>query len=258
MLYVKGLKLDKKLIEKLLLMVESGETSAAFALNEIRQNNSNNNDLNIDTERLERQGFEEVIYGHGKSVDQIIRIAKQYKEAGRTFLCTGLDQTKMDELQNSLKDYEFLNEAGMIRFTAGVKQSITGKVAIITAGTSDAKVAYEASETLNTLGVTNELFIDIGVAGIHRFFKHKDDIADADVIIVIAGMEGALPSVVGGLFYQPVIAVPTSVGYGTSLNGFTALMSMLTSCANGITVVNIDNGFGAAMAAYRILYKPSI
>lgn len=249
--------MDAKQVEQFLFMVESGEVSAATALNKLHQAHQENTDIHIDTDRLERQGFEEVIYGKGKTVDQIVRIAEQYLSGNRTFLCTGLDLEKLTALEVVLsgKGFEFLPKAGMIRFSNGVEKKVLGKVSIISAGTSDAPVAYEASETLNTLGVNNKLFIDIGVAGIHRFFKHKDDISASDVMIVIAGMEGALPSVVGGLFHQPVIAVPTSVGYGTALNGFTALLSMLTSCASGITVVNIDNGFGAAMAAYRILYS---
>jgi NCAIR mutase (PurE)-related protein len=243
--------MNKKLIEKMIFMVESGEISAASALNEIK--NYDNSEFNIDTQRLNRQGFEEVIYGKSKSVDQIVQLAEEFKKNDRTFLCTGIDTNKMSELENRLLGYEFLHNAGMIRYSQKKPKKINGLVSIVTAGTSDSKVAYEASETLNTMGIDNKLFLDIGVAGIHRFFNNKEDIEKSDVIIVIAGMEGALPSVVGGVFSQPVIAVPTSIGYGTALNGFTALFSMLTSCASGVTVVNIDNGFGAAMATFRIL-----
>ena len=136
-------------------------------------------------------------------------------------------------------------------------EKIPGLVSIVTAGTSDKKVALECKETLKSLGISSHTYYDIGVAGVHRLFSRQKTINKGDIIIVIAGMEGALPSVVGGIFHQPIIAVPTSIGYGTALQGFTPLFSMLTSCANGISVVNIDNGFGAAMAAFRILYTHS-
>jgi NCAIR mutase (PurE)-related protein len=243
--------MNKHLIEKLLFMVESNEISAASALKELQYDHS---DFNLDFNRQKRQGFEEVVYGKSKTVEQIVRIAKEFEKTDRTFLCTGLEDNKIRELEKYLPSYEFIYKAGMVRkFANKVPSMMKSSVAIVTAGTSDSKIAYEASETLNTIGIKNQLFMDIGVAGIHRFFELKDEINKSDVIIVIAGMEGALPSVVGGLFAQPVIAVPSSVGYGTSLSGFTALFAMLTSCAGGICVVNIDNGFGAAMAAYRIL-----
>jgi NCAIR mutase (PurE)-related protein len=134
-----------------------------------------------------------------------------------------------------------------------IPQRETAPVAIVTAGTSDIPVAEEACDTLRMFGIPAQRFFDVGVAGIHRLIGHLEALRVAPVVIVVAGMEGALPSVVGGLIGAPIIAVPTSVGYGTALSGFTALFGMLTSCASGITVVNIDNGFGAAMAAGRML-----
>ena len=254
MLFVKDLRVNKDILENILKLVKSDEISIESAIKKLN-NEINKSEFELDVEREKRVGFGEVIYGKSKSVNQIIKIAKEYEKNNQNFLCTGLDRDKISDLKKSLPDFEFLPDAGMVKKTYHPVKSLKGKVAILTAGTSDAKVAYEASETLHFFGVKNRIIMDVGVAGIHRFFNKKDLINEHDVIIVIAGMEGALPSVVGGLFSQPVIAVPTSVGYGAALNGFTALMSMLTSCANGITVVNIDNGFGAAMAAFRILKK---
>ncbi|MEF3254328.1 MAG: nickel pincer cofactor biosynthesis protein LarB [Deferribacterales bacterium] len=208
--------------------------------------------VNIDSERSERLGFDEVVFGRSKSVEQLLEIIDIYKKNKISFLCTKLTKGKIDEIMKIHSDLEAFYEAGIIR--SGKKLNrLKGEVAIVSAGLSDLSVALESSVVLDTIGVNNKIFSDVGVAGVHRFFKVKDEIDRYDVIIVIAGMEGALPSLVGGLFPQPVIAVPTSVGYGTALNGFTALFAMLTSCANGITVVNIDNGFGAALAAYRII-----
>lgn len=208
--------------------------------------------VNIDSERSERLGFDEVVFGRSKSVEQLLEIIDIYKKNKISFLCTKLTKEKIDEIMKIHSDLEAFYEAGIIR--SGKKLNrLKGEVAIVSAGLSDLSVALESSVVLDTIGVNNKIFSDVGVAGVHRFFKVKDEIDRYDVIIVIAGMEGALPSLVGGLFPQPVIAVPTSVGYGTALNGFTALFAMLTSCANGITVVNIDNGFGAALAAYRII-----
>jgi hypothetical protein len=210
-------------------------------------------DFFIDNLRRLRQGFDEVIYGKHKTKEQIEKIANEYIKNDLNFLCTGLDKEKIEYLKEKISDCEFLENAMMIRRITKRVEKLKGTVSIVTAGTSDVQVAYEAKETLFTLGVEAKLFIDIGVSGIHRVFEYKSELQNTDVIIAIAGMEGALPSVIGGMFPAPIIAVPTSVGYGVALNGFTALFSMLTSCASGITVVNIDNGFGAAMAAFRIL-----
>lgn len=212
-------------------------------------------DFNLDTTRGLRLGFDEVIFGKGKSAEQILRIAEKYENSGMDFLCTGIDDAKMEFLKDHLVNAEFLPEARMIREIKKDIPKLKGRAAVITAGTSDAYCAYEASETLNSLGIENSVHIDVGVAGIHRFFSIAEEASKADVLIVIAGMEGALPSVAAGIFPQPVIAVPTSVGYGTALNGFTALFAMLTGCAPGVSVVNIDNGFGAAVAAYRIIKR---
>lgn len=222
--------------ERCLEMILSGESSMA----------------NIDFCRRDRLGFDEVVFGKDKSVEQILDIIKIYKSKNLTFLCTKLDKNKIDNILSYDSDFEVFYDAGIIRFNKK-ESKISGRVAIITAGTSDLFVANEAVVVLDTLGVEGKIFPDVGVAGVHRFFNIKSELKTFDVLIVVAGMEGALPSLVGGLFYQPIIAVPTSVGYGTALGGFTPLFAMLTSCSNGVTVVNIDNGFGAAVASYRIL-----
>ncbi|MBC7197512.1 MAG: nickel pincer cofactor biosynthesis protein LarB [Deferribacterales bacterium] len=244
--------MNSKILSEILKKVENGNLSTDEALKELKIAEMRGKDFFIDTLRNLRQGFEEIIYGKHKSKFQIEKIAEQYLNNNVNFLCTGLDDDKMNYLKGKFPDCEFLHHASMMRKVYTPKK-IKGHVCIVTAGTSDLKVAYEAQETLNTLGAKSEIYADIGVAGMHRIFEFKDRIEKSDVLIAIAGMEGALPSVLGGMFAMPIIAVPTSVGYGTALNGFTPLFAMLTSCASGILVTNIDNGFGAAMAAFRIL-----
>jgi len=246
--------MDMEKLKNILQMVEQGQVSVTDALDNIAGKVLiNSGDACIDGARKLRVGFDEVIYGLGKTAEQIVNIAQIYTNKGINFICTGLDSEKLTLLKENFSDAEFFPDAGMMRMFSSKPDKVEGKVGIITAGTSDAKVANEAKITLESMGAEAETFIDIGVAGIHRFFAVTDDLKKCDVLIVIAGMEGALPSVVAGMFPQPVIAVPTSVGYGTAMNGFTALFAMLTSCAGGVTVVNIDNGFGAATAAFRIL-----
>ncbi|AEI13977.1 1-(5-phosphoribosyl)-5-amino-4-imidazole- carboxylate (AIR) carboxylase [Flexistipes sinusarabici DSM 4947] len=240
-------------IAELFARIEAGELSADEALNLIKKNEMIGDDYFIDRHRKQRLGFDEIIFGMSKTVDQIAKITDKYKQEKLDFICTGLDDRKIDILKKRYPEFEFIPKAGIMKNISSVPPKIKGKAAIITAGTSDAKVAHETGEILNCLGVNCEKFIDIGVAGIHRIFHFKKEIAESNVLIVIAGMEGALPTVIGGIFAQPVVAVPASVGYGVSAGGYSALLSMLSSCAGGITVVNIDNGFGAAMAAFRIL-----
>lgn len=245
--------INNYILKEILKKVENGEISADNALRELQVIDIKGSEFFIDNLRRLRQGFDEVIYGRHKTKEQIEKIAKEYIKNDINFLCTALNKEKIEYLREKISDCEFLENAMMIRRITKNVEKLKGTVSIVTAGTSDVHVAYEAKETLFTLGVEAKLFADIGVAGMHRIFEYKSELEVADVIIAIAGMEGALPSVIGGIFSVPIIAVPTSVGYGAALNGFTALFSMLTSCASGITVVNIDNGFGAAMAAFRIL-----
>lgn len=206
----------------------------------------------VDTHRKLRQGYAEVIYGKGKNAEQIIGICRKMIDAGDTnVLITKLSKEKADVIEKEFNlEYNEMGEIGLI----GQKPTPNGvgKVVIAVAGTSDIPVAEEAAFTLEALGSEVVRLYDVGVAGIHRLLSNVDDIMSASVIIAIAGMEGALASVVGGLADCPVIAVPTSVGYGASFNGLSALLSMLNSCASGVSVVNIDNGFGAAYQANMI------
>lgn len=206
----------------------------------------------VDTHRKLRQGYAEVIYGAGKSAEQIIGICRKMISAGEeNILITKLSKEKADVLGSEFNlEYNVMGEIGLI----GQKPTPNGvgKVVIAVAGTSDVPIAEEAAFTLEALGSEVVRLYDVGVAGIHRLLSCVDDIMTASVVIAIAGMEGALASVVGGLCDCPVIAVPTSVGYGASFNGLSALLSMLNSCASGVSVVNIDNGFGAAYQANMI------
>ena len=214
--------------------------------------------LNLDFGREARQGFPEVVFGEGKSLDQLTEICTQYQKSGTPMLVTRVREDQQELLKAAFeKGGEYRSEArAFLWLPEGKKQQqSTSKACLICAGSSDIPVLAEAEVTLEFLGARTERICDVGVAGIHRILNQKDALKSADVCIVIAGMDGALPSVVGGLAACPVIAVPTSVGYGASFGGLAALLTMLNSCASGISVVNIDNGYGAAMAAWRIIRK---
>jgi NCAIR mutase (PurE)-related protein len=208
----------------------------------------------IDHHRALRQGFPEVIFGEGKTDDQIVSIAQRISEHGNGVLATRVSPSAAKAVQSALPGAEW-NALGRTIYVRGKSAPpvMEGNVLIVTAGTSDLAVAEEAAVTASAAGCVVSRLTDVGVAGIHRILSKQSELTEADVVIVAAGMDGALPSVVGGLVRVPVIAVPTSVGYGASFQGIAALLTMLNSCASGITVVNIDNGFGAAMAAARIL-----
>lgn len=202
----------------------------------------------IDTHRLIRKGFPETIFCKGKTIDQIIKIMESI-DTKQNILATKASKEIYKEVLKKFPNAKFNELAKTIVI---INQEITkksGKILIITAGTSDIPVAEEAIVTLELMGNTVEKSYDVGVAGIHRLFDIKDKIFDANVIIVIAGMEGALASIVGGLTSKPVIAVPTSIGYGASFHGIAPLLTMMNSCAEGVVVVNIDNGFGAGYFA---------
>ncbi len=207
----------------------------------------------IDHHRALRHGFPEVVFGEGKTPHQTVAIAERTAARGGGFLVTRAGAETRDALVARFPDAR-VSVVGRTVSLPGESSPPPGegKVLIITAGTSDEAVAEEAAETAFAMGDQVQRLKDVGVAGLHRLLAHGDELSSAAVIIVVAGMDGALPSVVGGLVGCPVIAVPTSVGYGASLGGLSALFTMLTSCASGVTVVNIDNGFGAAMAAARI------
>ncbi len=207
---------------------------------------------NIDLHRKIRQGVAEVIYGAGKTPEQIITIAETMQKNGQsTIMITRLGEDKAKMVHSSIPmSYHKQAHLGIIGEMP--KPDGIGKILVVTAGTSDIPVAEEAALTAEVLGNEVIRLFDVGVAGLHRLLAHKEDIMSASVIIAIAGMEGALASVIGGLADCPVIAVPTSVGYGASFGGLAALLSMLNSCASGVSVVNIDNGFGAGYMANMI------
>ena len=205
----------------------------------------------IDHDRNQRQGFPEVVFGQGKTPDQVARIAQAIVARGHSLLVTRTDSRSFEAVAKVVPEACFHEQARIIeRRTDGPRGK--GVILIAAAGTSDIPVAEEAAVSAEVMGNDVDRLYDVGVAGIHRLLAARDRIDAARVVIVVAGMEGALPSVVGGLVKTPLVAVPTSVGYGSSFGGMTALLAMLNSCASGVTVVNIDNGFGAAAAASRI------
>lgn len=210
----------------------------------------------IDHHRKKRQGFPEVVYGEGKSAEHIISIIEAIKASESDILVTRLSDSKAEQIQAAHPELIYDDTAKILCWKKETKleQKSTeqGYIAVVCAGTSDLQVAEEAAVTAEALGSQVRRFYDVGVAGIHRLMDQAPDIQQANVSIVIAGMEGALPSVVGGLVSHPVIAVPTSVGYGSNFGGLSALLTMLNSCASGISVVNIDNGFGGAYNAVLI------
>ena len=208
----------------------------------------------IDHLRPITQGHQEVIFSPGKTVGQVVAIAERLVSAGGSFLATRADTTQAEALGARFPRVEVNALGRTVYLPPDPEPAPTGRgtVLVCTAGTSDLAVAEEAAVSARALRNRVERLTDVGVAGIHRLLTQTDVLRSAGVIIVVAGMEGALPSVVGGLVKVPVIGVPTSVGYGASFGGLAALLAMLNSCASGVTVVNIDNGFGAAAAASRI------
>jgi NCAIR mutase (PurE)-related protein len=206
----------------------------------------------VDVDRAARTGDPEVVYGAGKTPDQIVAIlrALHEKHPERAVLATRLSPEALDVVSQALPDAEIDLVARAV--TLGPLPETHGTVAVVSAGTSDAPVAAECALTIRVHGAGVDRVDDVGVAGLHRLLGVRDRLAAADCLVVIAGMEGALPSVVGGLTGVPLVAVPTSVGYGASLGGVAALLAMLNSCAPGVTVVNIDNGYGAGVHAARV------
>ncbi len=212
----------------------------------------------VDHHRALRQGFPEVVFGAGKTPAQTAEIARRIAARGEGVLVTRVSPETAEMLAEELPGIE-LNELGRTAWLAPdepLARRVRGPVLVVTAGTSDLPVGEEAVATARAFGNPVERLTDVGVAGLHRILAARDALLGASVVIVVAGMEGALPSVVGGLVSVPVIAVPTSVGYGAAFGGVAALLGMLNSCASGVTVVNIDNGFGAAAAASRINLLP--
>jgi pyridinium-3,5-biscarboxylic acid mononucleotide synthase len=247
--------MDPARLRELLESVQRGGTAVEDALSRLKDlPYADIGYAAVDNHRALRQGTAEVIFGQGKTVAQIVGIAREIERAGHNVLVTRLDPDKAPGIRAALPALKYVE----IARTATLEQAPipalgTRPVALVSAGTSDLPVVEECAETLRMLGVAVERVTDVGVAGVHRLLHRREVFERTSVAIVVAGMEGALPSVVGGLVAGPVIAVPTSIGYGVSLGGLTALAGMLSSCAAGVLVCNIDNGFGAAFAAARIL-----
>ncbi|MEK7375864.1 MAG: nickel pincer cofactor biosynthesis protein LarB [Candidatus Margulisiibacteriota bacterium] len=247
--------MDIKQLKKILAGIKSNSISADEALNLLRSLPYKNMGFaRVDHHRQIRKGFPEVIFCSGKTIEQIKKIALSQHDV----LATRADEKTFIELKKVLPLARFHKEAGIIS-VSNSKRKVRAKnkkaIVIVTAGTADIPVAEEAAVTAEFLGNNVKRIYDVGVAGIHRLFDKTKDIMSAPVIIVIAGMDGALASVVGGLVSCPVIAVPTSIGYGSNFKGLSALLSMLNSCATGVGVVNIDNGFGAACLANAIMKR---
>ena len=238
----------------LLRSVADGSLDAAAALDRIALEPTESLPFaTIDHHRALRQGYPEVVLAQGKTTEQVVAIAERIAVRGDGFLVTRADAAARDALR-ALFPSSVANALGRTVYLAPSEPPAVGRgtILIVTAGTGDLPVAEEAAVTAAAFGNRVERLTDVGVAGIHRLLAKGHLLADAAVVVVVAGMDGALPSVVGGLVRVPVIAVPTSVGYGASFGGLAALLTMLNSCAAGVTVVNIDNGFGAAAAASRI------
>jgi len=243
-------------LEQLLKGVATGDITPELALEKLK---------NLDFEKVEefakidhhrniRTGFPEVIWGPGKKPEQIVKIMEVMRKENPIVMATRIEPEVYEKLQEKISDLYYYEDAKICAIRSdSPTPKYKGIITILSAGTADIPVAEEAAVTANLCGFSVKRLWDVGVAGIHRLLSNKHLIAEADVLIVVAGMEGALPSVVAGLADSPVIAVPTSVGYGANFNGLSPLLTMLNSCAPGIGVVNIDNGFGAAILAGQII-----
>lgn len=239
-------------LQKLLEKVSNHKISTKEALDKIKPVDSDLPYANLDLERANRTGYPETIYGAGKTAEEIVGIFKELLKREKIILCTRVNHEKADYVLKQLPDLKYDSTSEMLIGGEIPEPTGNSRIAVVTAGTSDLPIAGEASYTARAFGNKVDQISDVGVAGIHRLFDKLPIIKKAKVVVVIAGMDGALPSVIAGLVSAPVIAVPTSVGYGASFNGVAALLTMLNSCAEGISVVNIDNGFGAGYLASMI------
>jgi len=240
-------------LESLLQQIADGTLPPDQAAAQLRQGGFR--DLGfarIDTDRPRRRAFPEVIYCPNKTPEQIIEIISALKSAGQPVLATRAEPHIFDQIKNVHPDATYHTLARCITAPAATPVKSIGLVAVVSAGTADIPVAEEAALTAEWAGANVNRVFDVGVAGLHRLMNHLDMLREARAVVCVAGMEGALPSVLGGLIDRPLVAVPTSVGYGMNLGGIAALLAMLNSCAPGISVVNIDNGFGAGIAAALI------
>ncbi len=244
-------------IKSILAAVSSGNVTADAAAEQIK--NLSFEDVGyakIDHGRSTRQGFPEVVFGQGKTREQIVGIFEKLVARSPNVLITRTTADVYGDIRNVLADAEWHESANLIRVIRDKTELGSGEIAVVTAGTSDIPVAEEAALTAEAMGNRVTRIWDAGVAGIHRIISQREILQNARVVIVAAGMEGALPSVVGGLVAVPVIGVPTSIGYGASFGGIAALLGMLNSCSSNVTVVNIDNGFGAGFVASLINRSP--
>lgn len=244
-------------LRKLLKQVADGRIAPLAAAREIEAAREKNLGFaRVDTDRLRRRGFPEVIFCQGKTPEQVARIVTALNEAGQNVLATRANPEQYDAVRRVHPKATYHQAARVLCLLTHPKTKPVGMVAVLCAGTTDIPVAEEAALVSEHMGARVQRVYDVGVAGLHRLIHHLPVLKKARVLIVVAGMEGALPSVVGGLTDCPIVAVPTSIGYGTSMQGTTALLAMLNTCVPGITVVNIDNGFGAGVAAALINRLP--
>jgi NCAIR mutase (PurE)-related protein len=245
--------MDSDRLQELFEHVSAGTTTVAEAMEKLRHMPFE--DLGfakVDHHRAVRQGMPEVIFGQGKTPEQILAIAEALVKRSENLLVTRVSAEAAAVLKRGIPDVEHFPASRVVRLWRDRKKIGKGKIGVVCAGTADLPVMEEALLTAETMGNDVEAIVDVGVAGLHRLLDSRQRLLSARVLVVCAGMEGALPSVVGGLVGCPVIAVPTSVGYGASFNGIAALLGMLNSCASNVTVVNIDNGFGAGFVASLI------
>ncbi|MGV1099526.1 nickel pincer cofactor biosynthesis protein LarB [Thiovibrio sp. JS02] len=245
--------MDEKKLKELLEKVQSGACDVEGAMAALKHFPAEMlHCAHVDHHRRLRTGMPEVVYGENKSAAQISEILRNLRQFSPMVLATRVSPAKADEVCAEVPGLVYHEQARMLTSALAPDEKGGGTILVLTAGTSDIPVAEEAYVTSLSLGNRTEKFYDVGVAGIHRLLSRRDLLEKAAILIVVAGMEGALPSVVGGLVDKPIIAVPTSVGYGTGFGGIAALLGMLNSCAPGVAVVNIDNGFGAACLAASI------
>ena len=244
-------------LRQLLELVSQGELSVEVAEQQLAalQRGADVKGVTLDLDRQRRCGFPEVIYGENKTAETIISTMQAQRDFGQPSLATRVSADKAKIVTAALEDVVYNQVARVLRWNLEGAVKVSGRVVVISAGTSDLPVAAEAVETLIWMGITHDLIEDVGVAGPHRLVEHLENLDSADVLIVVVGLEGALPSVVGGYVDCPVLAVPTSVGYSTAFGGITALLGMLNSCASNVLVTNVDAGFKAAYNAGVMLRR---
>ncbi|HEX6853067.1 MAG TPA: nickel pincer cofactor biosynthesis protein LarB [Candidatus Polarisedimenticolaceae bacterium] len=245
--------MDQAALRRLLLKVRSGTTKVEDAIDRLRGMPADELGFaTLDMHRALRRGIPEAVYGAGKSVEQIVAIVGRFKHHGQTALVTRVGPEVHAAVAAAHPEVEYHAAAQALVLRAGRRRKGRPGVVVMTAGTSDLPIAEEAALTAELLGESVHRIEDVGVAGLHRLFRHRKALESARVIVVVAGMEGALPSVVAGLVDCPIVGVPTSTGYGTGAGGYAALLAMLNSCSAGVAVVNINNGYGAGVLASLI------